>query len=164
MNSVEKFKNEYPRVFRLYKYMAYKNMLEVALKSNRESLNSFDKPPKSLRVTSECLEDIVKLPDFNEEEWDNLIDRAGALDICSSGLYKDADLKAKAYELRQAQYIYDDTFGGPLGEIVEEAVDEFTWAYNFSVGGKHKDLNKIVREMNWINNDINFLDEWQIAK
>ena len=46
MNSVEKFKNEYPRVFRLYKYMAYKNMLEVALKSNRESLNSFDKTTK----------------------------------------------------------------------------------------------------------------------
>ena len=60
--------------------------------------------------------------------------------------------------------VYENNFGGLLGEIVKEAVDEFTWAYNFSVGGKHKDLNKIVREMKWISNDINFLDEWQIAK
>ena len=67
-------------------------------------------------------------------------------------------------ELHQIYDMHENTFGGPLGEIVKEAVDEFTWAYNFSVGGKHKDLNKIVREMNWISNDINFLDEWQIAK
>lgn len=163
MNSVEKFKIEYPRVFRLYKYTVYKNMLEEVLKCNRESLNSFDKPPKALRVTTECLNEIEELPNYEGEEWEKLINIAEALDVCSAEPNKEKQ-KAKIMELHQICNIYENSFGGPLGEIVKEAVDEFAWAYNFSVGGKHKDLNRIVREMKWISNDINFLDEWQIAK
>ena len=163
MNSVEKFKIDFPRVFRLYKYTVYKNMLEEVLKCNRESLSSFDKPPKALRVTTERLDEIAKLPNYTGKEWEKLINIAEALDVCSAEPNKEK-VKAKIIELRQICNIYENTFGGPLGEIVKEAVDEFTWAYNFSVGGKHKDLNKIVREMKWISNDINFLDEWQIAK
>ena len=163
MNSVEKFKIDFPRVFRLYKYMAYKSMLEEALKCNRESLSSFDKPPKALRVTTERLDEIAKLPNYTGKEWEKLINIAEALDVCSTEPNKEK-AKTKIMELHQICNIYENTFGGPLGEIVKEAVDEFTWAYNFSVGGKHKDLNRIVREMKWISNDINFLDEWQIAK
>ena len=163
MNSIEIFKTEFPRVFRLYKYNVYKNMLEEVLKSNRESLSIFDKPPKALRVTTECLDEIAKLPNYTGKEWEKLINTAKALDVCSTEPNKEK-AKAKIMELHQICNIYENNFGGPLGEIVKEAVDEFTWAYNFSVGGKHKDLNKIVREMNWISNDINFLDEWQIAK
>ena len=163
MNSVEKFKTEYPRIFRFYKYNVYKSMLEEALKCNKESLSSFDKPPKELRVTTECLDEIAKLPNYTGEEWEKLIKIAEALDVCSTELNKEKQ-KAKIMELNQIYDMYENNFGGPLGEIVEEAVDEFTWAYNFSVGGKHKDLNRIVREMKWFNNDINFLDEWQIAK
>ena len=163
MNSVEKFKTEFPRVFRLYKYITYKSMLDEVLKCNRASLSSFDRPPKALRVTTECLDEIAKLPYFDEEEWEKLINIAKALDVCSTEPNKQKQ-KAKIMELHQICNIYENTFGGPLGEIVKEAVDEFTWAYNFSVGGKHKDLNKIVREMKWIISDINFLDEWQIAK
>ena len=163
MNSVEKFKTEYPRIFRFYKYNVYKSMLEEALKCNKESLSSFDKPPKALRVTTECLDEIAKLPNYTGKEWEKLINIAEALDVCSTELNKEKQ-KAKIMELNQIYDIYENNFGGPLGEIVEEAVDEFTWAYNFSVGGKHKDLNRIVREMKWFSNDINFLDEWQIAK
>ena len=163
MNSVEKFKIDFPRVFRLYKYTVYKNMLEEVLKSNKESLSSFDKPPKELRVTTECLDEIAKLPNYTGEEWEKLIKIAEALDVCSTELNKEKQ-KAKIMELNQIYDMYENNFGGPLGEIVEEAVNEFTWAYNFSVGGKHKDLNRIVREMKWFSNDINFLDEWQIAK
>ena len=163
MNSVENFKTDFPRVFRLYKYITYKSMLDKALKCNRASLSSFDKPPKALRVTTECLDEIAKLPYFSEEEWEKLINTAKALDVCSTEPNKEK-AKAKIMELHQICNIYENNFGGPLGEIVKEAVDEFTWAYNFSVGGKHKDLNRIVREMKWISDDINFLDEWQIAK
>ena len=163
MNSVEKFKTEFPRVFRLYKYITYKSMLDEVLKCNRSSLSSFDRPPKALRVTTGCLDEIAKLPYFDEEEWEKLINIAKALDVCSTEPNKQKQ-KAKIMELHQICNIYENTFGGPLGEIVKEAVDEFTWAYNFSVGGKHKDLNRIVREMKWIISDINFLDEWQIAK
>ena len=138
-------------------------MLEEALKCNKESLSSFDKPPKALRVTTECLDEIAKLPYFSEEEWEKRINTAKALDVCSTEPNKEK-AKAKIMELHQICNIYENNFGGPLGEIVKEAVDEFTWAYNFSVGGKHKDLNRIVREMKWISDDINFLDEWQIAK
>ena len=163
MNSVEKFKIEYPRVFRLYKYTVYKNMLEEVLKSNKESLSSFDKPPKALRVTTERLDEIEELPNYTGKEWEKLINIAEALDVCSTEPNKEK-AKAKIMELHQIYDIYENNFGGLLGEIVKEAVDEFTWAYNFSIVGKHKDLNKIVREMKWISNDINFLDEWQIAK
>ena len=163
MNSVEKFKTEYPRIFRFYKYNVYKSMLEEVLKCNKESLSSFDKPPKELRVTTECLDEIAKLPNYTGKEWEKLINIAEALDVCSTELNKEKQ-KAKIMDLHQIYDMYENNFGGPLGEIVKEAVDEFTWAYNFSVGGKHKDLNRIVREMKWISNDINFLDEWQIAK
>ena len=163
MNSVEKFKTEYPRIFRFYKYNVYKSMLEEVLKCNKESLSSFDKPPKELRVTTECLDEIAKLPNYTGKEWEKLINIAEALDVCSTEPNKEK-AKTKIMELHQICNIYENNFGGPLGKIVEEAVDEFTWAYNFSVGGKHKDLNRIVREMKWISNDINFLDEWQIAK
>ena len=159
----EKFKNEYPRVFRLYEYMTYKTMLETVLNSCRSSLSSFDRPPKALRVTLESLNEIAKLPNFSEEEWDELIKRAGALDVCSSGLNVEG-AKIKIKKLFQIYNIYENNFEGPLGEIVEEIVDEFTWAYNFSVMGKHKDLNRIVREMKWINSDITTLDEWQMVK
>ena len=163
MNSVEKFKTEYPRIFRFYKYNVYKSMLDKALKCNRASLSSFDKPPKALRVTTERLNEIEELPNYTGKEWEKLINIAEALDVCSTELNKEKQ-KAKIMDLHQIYDMYENNFGGPLGEIVEEAVDEFTWAYNFSVGGKHKDLNRIVREMKWISNDINFLDEWQIAK
>ena len=163
MNSVEKFKTEYPRIFRFYKYNVYKSMLEEVLKCNKESLSSFDKPPKELRVTTECLDEIAKLANYTGKEWEKLVNIAEALDVCSTELNKEKQ-KAKIMDLHQIYDMYENNFGGPLGEIVEEAVDEFTWAYNFSVGGKHKDLNRIVREMKWFSNDINFLDEWQIAK
>ena len=100
MNSVEKFKTEYPRIFRFYKYNVYKSMLEEALKCNKESLSSFGKPPKELRVTTECLDEIAKLPNYTGEEWEKLIKIAEALDVCSTELNKEKQ-KAKIMELHQ---------------------------------------------------------------